>query len=128
MRYLLDTHVFLWWLFDDPKLSSISQSIIRDPKNIICISSASAWEIATKYRLGKLPEAGEVATDIIGWIQKACFESMPITTEHAQLAGSWRVNHRDPFDRMLAAQSKIESSVLVTIDKAFELFEIEKIW
>ena len=128
MRYLLDTHVFLWWLFDDPKLSSISQSIIRDPKNIICISSASAWEIATKYRLGKLPEAGEVATDIIGWIQRACFEPMAITTEHAQLAGSWRISHRDPFDRMLAAQSKLESSVLITVDKAFELFEIEKIW
>ena len=128
MRYLLDTHVFLWWLFDDPKLSPISQSIIRDPKNMISISSASAWEIATKYRLGKLPEAGEVATDIIGWIQKARFETMPITTEHAQLAGSWRFHHRDPFDRMLAAQSKLESNVLVTIDKAFELFEIEKIW
>jgi PIN domain nuclease of toxin-antitoxin system len=128
MRYLLDTHAFLWWLFDDPKLSSISQSIIRDPANIISISSASAWEIATKYRLGKLPEAGEVATDIVGWIQRACFESMAITTEHAQLAGSWQVNHRDPFDRMLAAQSKLESSVLVTVDKAFDLFEIEKIW
>ncbi len=128
MRYLLDTHVFLWWLFDDPKLSVISKNIIRDPKNSISISSASAWEIATKYRLGKLPEAGEVATDIIGWVHKASFESMPITTEHAQLAGSWRINHRDPFDRMLAAQSKLEGNVLVSVDKAFELFEIDKIW
>ena len=128
MRYLLDTHAFLWWLFDDPKLSSISRRIIRDPKNTISISSASAWEIATKYRLGKLPEAGEVASDITGWVQKASFESMSITIEHAQLAGSWRVNHRDPFDRMLAAQSKLENITLVTVDKAFELFKIEKIW
>ena len=128
MRYLLDTHAFLWWLFDDPKLSSISRKIIQDPKHRISISSASAWEIATKYRLGKLPEAGEVATDIPGWIHKAGFESMPITPEHTQLAGSWRVKHRDPFDRMLAAQSKCENTPLVTIDKAFALFKIEKIW
>ena len=128
MRYLLDTHAFLWWLFDDPNLSSISRRIIRDPKNTISISSASAWEIATKYRLGKLPEAGEVASDITGWVHKASFESMPITIEHAQLAGSWRVSHWDPFDRMLAAQSKLENITLVTVDKAFELFKIEKIW
>lgn len=128
MRHLLDTHAFLWWLFDDPKLSLTGRAIIRDPKNTISISSASAWEIATKYRLGKLPEATEVATDVAGWIQKSGFESMPITTEHAQLAGNWRVNHRDPFDRMLAAQTKLENTVLVTIDKAFELFKIEKVW
>ena len=128
MNYLLDTHAFLWWLFDDPKLSSKSRSIIRDPKNTISISSASAWEIATKYRLGKLPEAGEVAADISRWIQKACFVSMPISIEHAQLAGNWQVNHRDPFDRMLAAQSKLENTPLITVDKAFELFKIKKIW
>ena len=128
MRHLLDTHAFLWWLFDDPKLSLTGRAIIRNPKNTISISSASAWEIATKYRLGKLPEATEVATDVAGWIQKSGFESMPITTEHAQLAGNWRVGHRDPFDRMLAAQAKLENTVLVTIDKAFELFKIEKVW
>jgi len=128
MRYLLDTHAFLWWLFDDPKLSSNSRYIIQDPNHTISVSSACVWEIATKYRLGKLSEAREVATDISGWIQKTGFVSMPITTEHAQLAGSWKVNHRDPFDRMLAAQSKLENTALVTTDKAFELFNIEIIW
>ncbi|WP_419617731.1 type II toxin-antitoxin system VapC family toxin [Thiolapillus sp.] len=128
MKYLLDTYAFLWWLFDDPKLSSAARGIIRNPENMISVSSASAWEIATKYRQGKLPEAGEVATDIVGWVKKASFDLLPITTEQVHLAGSWQVDRRNLFDRMLAAQTKLESHVLVTVDKAFALFTIETIW
>ncbi|MCG8334419.1 MAG: type II toxin-antitoxin system VapC family toxin, partial [Proteobacteria bacterium] len=115
---LLDTHIFLWWLFDDPKLSKEMRSIISDSANIFFVSSACVWEITTKYRIGRLPEAQSVANDVPYWINKAGFKPLAISPEHAQLAGSWKIDHRDPFDRMLAAQAKIEDLSLISIDKA----------
>ena len=105
---LLDTHIFLWWLFDDPKLPPGTKEYVKDRNNAVFVSTASVWEIATKFRLGKLPDAAEVAKNVPEWIVRAGFESMPVTAEHAQLAGSWDLSHRDPFDRMLAAQAKLE--------------------
>ena len=122
---LLDTHIFLWWLFDDPKLSTSLRSTISDTEQLIFISSASVWEVATKYRLGKLPQAGTVASNLPYWIDQAGFTPLPISPEHAQLAGSWKQEHRDPFDRMLAAQSKLEKIALATVDSALRKFEIE---
>jgi len=114
---LLDTHIFLWWLFDDPKLSQTLRVIIGDPIQPVFVSSASVWEISTKFRLGKLPEAASVARNVPRWIEQAGFNALPITPEHAQLAGSWDHQHRDPFDRMLVAQAKIEKIPLATVDR-----------
>jgi PIN domain nuclease of toxin-antitoxin system len=122
---LLDTHIYLWWLFDDPKLPDTFRTLISNPDNEVFVSAASVWEIATKFRLGKLPEATAVAKDIPAWIRKAGFLPMPIMPEHAQLAGSWEIAHRDPFDRMLAAQAKLAGTPLATMDKAFDGFPIE---
>jgi len=122
---LLDTHIFLWWLFDDPKLPGGIREFIRDRNHQIFVSAASVWEIATKFRLGKLPEASEVATDIPHWIIAGGFEPMPVTIKHAQLAGSWDLPHRDPFDRMLAAQAKLEKMPLVTVDALLNAFPVE---
>ncbi|MBA4369283.1 MAG: PIN domain nuclease [Desulfobacterium sp.] len=122
---LLDTHIFLWWLFDDKRLSEDCRQIIRDTDNSIYISSASVWEIATKYRLGKLPEASSVAKDVPLWIRRAGFQSLDITPDHAQLAGSWDKQHRDPFDRMLAAQASIENLFFMSGDSAMGAFPIE---
>ena len=122
---LLDTHIFLWWLFDDSKLSHKIRAIISDFNNPIFISSASVWEIATKYRLGKLPEASSVAENVPYWITKAGFKPLAIEPEHAQLAGSWDTDHRDPFDRMLAAQAKLEDFTLVTADKTLSSFPVK---
>ena len=122
---LLDTHIFLWWLFDDPKLSKEMRSIISDSANIFFVSSACVWEITTKYRIGRLPEAQSVANDVPYWINKAGFKPLAISPEHAQLAGSWKIDHRDPFDRMLAAQAKIEDLSLISIDKALSDFPIK---
>jgi PIN domain nuclease of toxin-antitoxin system len=122
---ILDTHIFLWWLFDDSKLSRHLHEIISDPDQRIFVSSASVWEIGTKYRLGKLPEATEVAHNVPQWIINAGFSPLSISTVHAQLAGEWAHNHRDPFDRMLAAQAKIEKIPLATDDAMLKTFDIE---
>ncbi len=124
---LLDTHIFLWWLFDDPQLSDNLRRQIQDMNITIFVSAASVWEITTKYRIGKLPQAGAVAADVPKWIVKAGFQPMGITPEHAQMAGLWEMPHKDPFDRMLAAQSKIEKMPLATQDKMLATFPIELI-
>ena len=122
---LLDTHIFLWWLFDDPHLPENIKERIQDIDNTIFVSAASVWEISTKYRIGKLPLASSVAGDIPRWIVKAGFNSMNIKPEHAQMAGSWDLPHKDPFDRMLAAQAKIEDMPLASIDKKLFRFPIK---
>ena len=128
MRFLLDTHTLLWWLFDDPELSEVSRELIADPDNRILVSSASAWEITTKYRLGKLDRAKELARDVATWVQRAGFGELPISISHAQRAGSWPQAHRDPFDRMLAAQCASEDLPLISRDEALRSFGIRLIW
>jgi PIN domain nuclease of toxin-antitoxin system len=124
---LLDTHTFLWWLFGDSKLSNKSRNTIKDMSMDVYISAASVWEIATKHRLGKLPRANSVAKNVPLWIERAGFISLPISAEHAQLAGTWKSNHRDPFDRMLAAQAKIEKMPILSSDKALKQFPVKVI-
>ena len=121
---LLDTHVFLWWLFNDVLLPVNIRKFIQNIDHSIYVSAASVWEISTKFRLGKLPEASSVAKDVPKWIEKAGFQALNITPEHAQLAGSWNMSHRDPFDRMLAAQAKIENLPLASVDTAMKNFSI----
>lgn len=122
---LIDTHIFLWWLFDDIRLPAKIKEYMQDINQPVYVSSASVWEIATKFRLGRLPEASSVATNVPEWIIKAGFQRLNITPEHAQLAGAWDVPHRDPFDRMLAAQSKLENLTLASVDKAVTVFPIK---
>lgn len=128
MRALLDTHALLWWLFDDPKLSETAREVIKDPNNEILVSSASAWEIATKQRLGKLPEAGEAVQDLPQLLQKARFEVLPILLKHALLAGALTGPHRDPFDRMLIAQARLEEVPVVTTDPVFGRYGVKLVW
>ena len=122
---IIDTHIFLWWLFDDARLPVGIKKHIQNINNPIYVSAASVWEIATKFRLGKLPEASSVAKSVPEWIIKAGFQPLDITPEHAQLAGAWDIPHRDPFDRMLAAQSKLENLAVASVDKAITLFPIK---
>jgi len=122
---LLDTHIFLWWLFDDSRLPAGIRTIIEKPANPILVSSASVWEITTKFRIGKLPEAARVAKNVPAYIDKAGFQSLAVFPVHAQLAGEWDLPHRDPFDRMLAAQAKLQKISLATVDKALLAFPIK---
>lgn len=122
---LLDTHVFLWWLFDDGRLPVRLRDRLADAAQRVFVSSASVWEIATKHRLGKLPQAHEVAADVPAWITRAGFTPLPISPQHAQLAGAWAHAHRDPFDRMLAAQATIEGLLVATDDAMLASFGID---
>lgn len=125
---LLDTHALLWWLFDDRRLSPRARALVADRANTIFVSSASAWEIATKWRLGKLPGASVLVEDLGGWVVRAGFVELPITIAHAERAGRWASAHRDPFDRMLAAQSVIEEVPLLTNDRALRALGADVVW
>ena len=119
VNYLIDTHVLLWWVFDDPKLCSTSRDILKNPNHTIYVSSASAWEIATKYRIGKMPEAEELLNNYESLLEQMGFNELLISTAHALRAGQLPIEHRDPFDRILMAQAELESIPIITYDKAF---------
>lgn len=128
MNYLVDTHALLWWLFDSPKLSLRARAIMADRSNTLLVSSASAWEIATKHRIGKLPEASVLLQDMPGWIDRAGFSALPVSMAHAVKAGQWQSPHRDPFDRMIAAQSAIEQLPILGMDQVMQSFGVVLVW
>jgi len=125
---LLDTHALLWWLFDDPKLSAPARAAIAAPESRVLVSAASGWEIATKHRLGKLPEAGDVPQELAAYVRRARFVVLDVTLEHALAAGALPGPHRDPFDRMLMAQARLEGVPVVTRDPAFREYGVPVLW
>jgi PIN domain nuclease of toxin-antitoxin system len=128
MQLLLDTHAFLWWLAGDSQLSIAARKAIGDVENTIFVSAASAWEITTKHRLGKLPGAGSVAADVAASIVGQSFVSLPISVRHGQAAGALPGPHRDPFDRMLVAQAMLETLILVTNEEVFDSYGVARLW
>jgi PIN domain nuclease of toxin-antitoxin system len=120
MSYLIDTHILLWWIFNDPKLNNDCREIISNPDNTIIVSSASAWEIATKFRIGKLPEAKQIVEQYSQILRQEKFSELAIATNHALRAGTLPIAHRDPFDRMIMAQAEIENLPVITYDAAFQ--------
>jgi PIN domain nuclease of toxin-antitoxin system len=129
VRLLLDTHAFLWWVFADPKLSRAARTAISDDaENSVFVSAASAWEIATKYRIGKLSSARVVAEDISGAIAGEGFNTLAVSVLHAERAGRLVGDHRDPFDRMLIAQAISEDLVLLSNERAFEAYGVKRLW
>ena len=128
MRLLLDTHAFLWWLADDASLSAAAESAIADSANIVHVSAATAWEITTKWRLGKLPGAALVAADVAREIAAEGFAELPVTVAHGQHAGALPGTHKDPFDRMLVAQALLEGMTLVSNEKALDPFGATRLW
>ncbi|HET6587309.1 MAG TPA: type II toxin-antitoxin system VapC family toxin [Oleiagrimonas sp.] len=128
MRLLLDTHALIWWWTDASQLSATARGMIADEHNDILVSAASAWEIATKQRLGKLGLPQLTLRRYVALLAADGFVSLPITTEHALSAGSYPASHGDPFDRMLAAQAELEDLTLVSKDRALRLFGVELLW
>ena len=128
MRVLLDTHALLWWLSGDAALPPHARTVIGDPDNEVFVSAASAWEIATKHRLGKLPGAGPLAVDFAREVEAQGFLPLPITLAHGQDAGALSLLNRDPFDRMLVAQALAERMVLVSNETAFDAAGVVRVW
>ena len=128
MRLLLDTHALIWWLAGDPSLSANAKAAILDSGNEIFVSAASAWEIATKFRIGKLAGAGALAMNVAGVLASQGFLELPITVQHGQAAGSLPGPHRDPFDRMLIAQATLADFVLVSNEAVFDRYGIRRLW
>jgi PIN domain nuclease of toxin-antitoxin system len=124
----LDTHALLWWLADDPELPPRASKLIRSRSNVIFVSAASAWEIGTKSRLGKLPQAADLALRFDAILAQESFESLPITSAHAARAGFLPGPHKDPFDRMLIAQSQAENLPIVSNDAVFDTYKLRRLW
>jgi PIN domain nuclease of toxin-antitoxin system len=128
MDLLLDTHALLWWLAGDPSLPAAARAAIADDNNAVFISAASAWEIATKHRLGKLPGVSAIVADLEGAIVEQGFTGLAITVRHGQVAGALPGSHRDPFDRMLIAQAMVNNLVFVSNEQAFDAYGVTWLW
>lgn len=122
LSVLLDTPVLLWALATPDKLSPAARTLLEDPHTALLVSAVSAWEIATKYRLGKLPAAEPIISAYAAHLVTLGACELPVTSAHALTAGSFAVDHRDPFDRMLAAQAIMEGVPLITADQALAVF------
>ena len=128
MKLLLDTHALLWWWTNDAQLSAKAKRAIANDSNTVLVSAASAWEIATKTRLGKLDIGPLALARFADLVQADAFAHLPMTWRHCVHAGGLQLDHRDPFDRMLAAQSLLEDAALVTKDAAFAVFGTRTFW
>ena len=120
MNLLLDTHVLLWWLDDNPNLSNKARAVIADGKNLVFVSAVVIWEIRIKEALGKL----EIPRNFRKVLDDQPFETLDITIEHAHAVGDLTAYHRDPFDRMLVAQAKVEGLTLVTHDIRLKKYKV----
>jgi PIN domain nuclease of toxin-antitoxin system len=129
LGYLLDTHTFLWAVRGSKNLSDTVVDIIENQDTKIIVSAVSAYEIMNKHRIGKLPEFDDIATNYFDFVKKLGADSLSISDRHSYFAGQFEWAHRDPFDRLLAAQAFIDNLTLITNDSVFEeLSWIKVIW
>ncbi len=128
MRILLDTHVFLWWIMDDARLSTVARQYIEDGRNETIVSAASAWEITIKCQTGKLKLPAKPDQFIAEHLLSNSFSTLPISFSHALHVYDLPGLHRDPFDRILIVQSQLEKLPIITMDEQIKQYEIEAIW
>lgn len=128
MTLLLDTHAFLWFCQDDPSLSATAKALIEDPANRKFVSLASCWEIAIKAGLRKLTLGETSQSYISNALARTGFELLPIALAHATGVETLPLHHRDPFDRLLTAQAKIEAIAIVSSDAAFDPYGVSRLW
>ncbi|MCL2457184.1 MAG: type II toxin-antitoxin system VapC family toxin [Defluviitaleaceae bacterium] len=127
--YLLDTHTFLWAVRGSKNLSDTAVKIIEDTNLRVFVSAVSAYEIMNKHRIGKLTEFDDVAKNYFDFVKKLGVDSLSVSEKHAHFAGEFEWAHRDPFDRLLAAQANTDNLILITNDPVFEqLTCVEILW
>jgi PIN domain nuclease of toxin-antitoxin system len=128
VRLLLDTHTLLWTMRNNPRLSRNAQAAISNLDNEGYVSVISVWEAAIKYRSGKLAEAAPLVQDPERVLSLMHLTALPLQIEHARLAGSLVSAHKDPFDRMLAAQALLEGLTIVSRDAVFDSMLVTRLW
>lgn len=128
MKLLLDTHALIWWVEDNPKLSLAAAEAIETTDDRVFFSAASIWEIATKVRIGKLKMTRPLSETVHDLSHRARLDPLAISIDHAQLAGELPGPHKDPFDRMLIAQTRLDDLALVTSDPVFQRYRVKVIW
>lgn len=125
---LLDTHVLLGSLMEPRKLSPLALKHLGDPATRLLVSSVSAWEVSIKHHLGKLVGAEAVLDDFASHLKRLQADVLVVSLEHALAAGALPRHHRDPFDRMLIAQARVERVPLLTGDEMFAAYDVEVVW
>ena len=128
MHLLLDTHALIWWMTDSPALPESVRRLMSDKRNTIVVSAASAWEMGTKVRLGRLPAASDITRNFEEYLTQAGFGSLPVSAAHGIRAGSLPGPQLDPFDRMLIAQAQAENFTIVSNETSFDNYGIRRAW
>ena len=127
MQMLLDTHALLWWLAGDARLSRRARAAIGKQDNTVLVSAASAWEIATKHRLGKF-DASALVGRMGSMLASQQFGTLDVTVDHAERAGALPGGHKDPFDRLLIAQAQAENLAVVSNESVFDAYGVAVVW
>jgi PIN domain nuclease of toxin-antitoxin system len=125
---LLDSHTLLWWILGHPALTPAAREAISETDNSVMVSAASAWEIAIKFRAGRLPEAGGLVTNFPIEMEREGFQLLPISAEHGIRAGLLPGIHKDPFDRMLIAQCQAEDMPIISNEAVFDAYGVRRLW
>lgn len=128
MKYLLDTHALIWWVSDDPRLSRAVKSEIETSAHTTYVSAVSAYEIAFKFGIGRLPRSERLARAFEFEVAAEGFLGLPVSLAEAQLAGRMAHSHRDPFDRLLIAQAMLNDMTLASNEKIFDDFGVSRLW
>ena len=128
MHLLLDTHALIWWMTENPSLPESIRRLMVDKRNTVVVSAASAWEMATKVRLGRLSAASDITRNFEEYLTQSGFESLPVSAAHGIRAGLLPGPQRDPFDRMLIAQAQAENLTIVSNEMSFDSYGIRRAW
>jgi len=128
VQYLLDTHVLLWWITSDKRLSSKARALITSSRNTLYWSVASSWEVSIKHALGRLVFNEPPEVLIPAELERNRIETLVITNAHAFMTGKLPIPHKDPFDRLLVAQARIESLTIVSNDALLNRYDVDVFW
>ena len=128
MHLLLDTHALIWWMTENPSLPVSVRRLMVDKRNTVLVSAASAWEMAIKVRLGRLPAASDITRNFEEYLTQSGFESLPVSAAHGIRAGFLPGPQRDPFDRMLIAQAQAEDLTIVSNELSFDNYGVRRAW
>lgn len=128
MRLLLDSHTLIWWLSGHAALSMAAREALGASGHDVFVSAASAWEICTKHRIGKLPQSAKLAASFARTVRDQGFLLLDVTVSHAAHAGNMAGPHKDPFDRMLIAQALVENLTIISNEVVFDAFGVSRLW